>query len=426
MHKKFSNIISARGISSLWIADALLVYTMLAPIIYLFIGWHLNLAPNIYRTMAVLTGPGIVACAVYLKKFHFRDLARNKWILLSMMVFSLVYIISGIRNFDNSAARESLKFFIGWCAFGFCLGTISNMSVSRSKTIFNVWSAFVIGFVFYGVLSRWAKLYRKFRLDGINDAQIGTMFYYFAMSILFYFGITRKILARIILIAAFIACFILGFYSGTRTAFFGFLIVFVLYLLFYSYINRKKLYPIAIGCLLIITFLALMPNMSQLLKLEHTKTLKQFSNLVSYLTSDDPTFNINILRIQIWKIALNEFKENPILGSGVGISYHVKNLNKDFVHPHNIILELLSETGVVGFIAFVILFGLISKRAVYIYKKIDPEHRMTFLFYPFSMLFFFLYSTLHTDLSTEYFKWYFAGMITGFQVNGDTQTEPTA
>ena len=43
---------------------------------------------------------------------------------------------------------------------------------------------------------------------------------------------------------------------------------------------------------------------------------------------------------------------------------------------------------------------------------------MTFFFYPLSLLFFFIYSSLHTDLSTEYFKWYFAGMITGFDTTG--------
>jgi hypothetical protein len=62
------------------------------------------------------------------------------------------------------------------------------------------------------------------------------------------------------------------------------------------------------------------------------------------------------------------------------------------------------------------LFGLIFKRAVSIYKQISADSRMVFLFYPVSLIFFFLYSSLHSDLSTEYFKWYFAGMIAGFDI----------
>ena len=106
------------------------------------------------------------------------------------------------------------------------------------------------------------------------------------------------------------------------------------------------------------------------------------------------------------------------MGSGVGISYPDKISGINFVHPHNIILELLAETGVVGFGVFAILFGLIFKRVFFIYRQLAIDNRMTFLFYPLSLLFFFIYSSLHTDLSTEYFKWYFAGIIAGFDTAG--------
>ena len=148
----------------------------------------------------------------------------------------------------------------------------------------------------------------------------------------------------------------------------------------------------------------------------YVKAIEDVENITKNLISNESsTENVNI-RLKIWKDALNKFNMNPVLGAGFGISYHVKSRAKTWVHPHNIILEILTELGIVGFCIFLLLFGLIFKRAVSIYKQISADNRMVFLFYPLSLIFFFLYSSLHTDLSTEYFKWYFAGMITGFDV----------
>jgi O-antigen ligase len=132
--------------------------------------------------------------------------------------------------------------------------------------------------------------------------------------------------------------------------------------------------------------------------------------------SNDSSTHIPDLRLSIWQDALNKFKKNPALGSGFGISYHDKIIGGTWVHPHNIILEVFTELGIVGFCIFLSLFGLIFAKAFLIFNQTSGTNRLTFLFYPLSLIFFFLYSSLHSDLSTEYFKWYFAGMITGFEV----------
>ena len=123
------------------------------------------------------------------------------------------------------------------------------------------------------------------------------------------------------------------------------------------------------------------------------------------------------IRVRIWEDALDKFKKNPALGSGFGISYHDKISGKTWVHPHNIIIEILAELGLVGLCIFLVLFGLIFTKAFLILKQTTGIDRLTFFFYPLSLFFFFTYSSLHTDLSTEYFKWYFAGIITGFETN---------
>ena len=173
-----------------------------------------------------------------------------------------------------------------------------------------------------------------------------------------------------------------------------------------------------IVCFVIIVFLVLLPNVNKSLKNRYVKAFKDAKNVIRYVISNDSDAYNSTVRIRIWKTALDKFKENPVLGSGFGISYPDKISGINFVHPHNIILQILAETGLVGFGVFAILFGLVFKRAFLINRQLAIDNRMAFLFYPLSLLFFFLLSSFHFDLSSEYFKWYFAGLIVGFDTGG--------
>ena len=403
---------------TLGVADVLLVYTMLAPIILLIIGEYTKLAPNFVRTLIVLLGPGLLAGAIYFKIHGIQALKRSKWIIVCVVLFALVIFIASIKHIDTASTREGLKFFIGWCLFGFCLGIMSNMSIIRSKQFNIIWVVFIIGLLVYAIYQQWPNLNRRFYLPGINNAQIGTLFYFFALCVLFKFDSSMKLLARIAVMFLLSACFIVGFYSGTRTAFFGFLISCVIYLFFYSHIKLNKIYPIIIVCFVIIVSLVLLPNVNKSLKKRYVKAFEDAKNVIRYVISNDSDAYNSTVRIRIWKTALDKFKENPVLGSGFGISYPDKISGINFVHPHNIILQILAETGLVGFGVFAILFGLVFKRAFLINRQLAIDNRMAFLFYPLSLLFFFLLSSFHFDLSSEYFKWYFAGLIVGFDTGG--------
>ena len=400
------------------VADVLLVYTMLAPIILLIVGEYTKLAPNLVRTLIVLLGPGLVAGAIYFKIHGIQALKRSKWIIVCIVLFALIVFIASIKHIDTEPTREGLKFFIGWCLFGFCLGIMSNMSIIRSRQFDTIWVVFIVGLLVYAIYQQWPHLNRRFNIAGINNAQIGTIFYFFGLCVLFKLHSSMKLAARIAVLTLLLACFIIGFYSGTRTAFFGFLISIVIYLFFYSHIKLNKIYPIIIVCFVIIVSLILLPTVNKSLKKRYVKAFEDAKNVIRYVISNDSDAYNSTVRIRIWKTALDKFKKNPVLGSGFGISYPDKISGINFVHPHNIILELLAETGLVGFGVFAILFGLIFKRAFLIYRQLAIDNRMTFLFYPLSLLLFFLYSSLHTDLSTEYFKWYFAGLIAGFDTSG--------
>ncbi len=409
---------------TLGIADVLLVYSMLSPIILLIIGAQIKLVPNFFRTLIILLGPGILAGVIYFKVFGIQVLKRSKWILSCMLLFTLVIFLSSIKHIDTELTKESLKFFIGYCLFGFCLGTISNMSIARSKRFNLIWIVFITGFLIYAFYDQWPVINQRFYLTGsentniVNNAQIGFLFYFFALCVLFKFHSSMKIIERIVIITLLIACSIVGFYTGSRTAFFGFLISFGIYLFYYSHIKLNKTYPIIVVCLIIAISFVLLPYVNKSIKTRYVKAFEDAKTITRNLMSDDSSTDNVDIRLRIWKDALNKFKKNPVLGSGFGISYHDKISGMTWVHPHNIILEILTEIGIVGFCIFLILFGLIFAKAFLIFKQISGTDRLTFFFYPLSLLFFFIYSSLHTDLSTEYFKWYFAGIIAGFDTAG--------
>jgi O-antigen ligase len=418
MIKSPGNKIKFNENSTLGVADVLIVYTMLSPIIFLIIGEYIKLAPNFVRTLIVLLGPGLLAGAIYFKIRGIQSLKKSKWIILCMMLFVLVIFISSFKHIDTESTRESLKFFIGWCLFGFCLGIMSNMSIARSKQIKIIWIVFIVGLLVYAIYQQWPNLNRRFDLPGINNAQIGTLFYFFALCALFKFDSSMKLVARIAVLTLLLACFIIGFYSGTRTAFFGFLITFGIYLFYYSHIKLNKTYPLIVVCLIIVVSFVLLPNVNKSIKTRYVKAFEDAKTIARNLMSDDSSTDNVDIRLRIWKDALNKFKKNPVLGSGFGISYHDKISGGTWVHPHNIFLEILAELGLVGGCIFLILFGLVFGKVCLILNKINLADRLIFLFYPLSLIFFFSYSLLHTDLSTEYFKWYFAGIIAGFDTNG--------
>ena len=64
-------------------------------------------------------------------------------------------------------------------------------------------------------------------------------------------------------------------------------------------------------------------------------------------------------RIVIWEEALRLWKERPVFGWGMGGYERDNKLNlPNILHAHNVYLELLSDTGIVGLLAFLYLMGV--------------------------------------------------------------------
>ncbi|WP_185145805.1 O-antigen ligase family protein [Chryseobacterium sp. SNU WT5] len=114
----------------------------------------------------------------------------------------------------------------------------------------------------------------------------------------------------------------------------------------------------------------------------------------------------NSLRTPLFKNALNIFKQNPILGGRT----HFEN----GMYPHNIFLELLMATGIVGLIIYMLKFiPVIKNFKIFSYQIINSYH---ILFFTLFLQYFVLCFTSFTLYSVPEFL-YFSSIIIGISLN---------
>lgn len=89
------------------------------------------------------------------------------------------------------------------------------------------------------------------------------------------------------------------------------------------------------------------------------------SSLVSRFTNmkaDIAQGNESAIRLEMWKAALLQFADNPIFGDALEVTAFR-------FYPHNIVLEVLISTGIVGFIPFAALLIHAFKRVIFIFRN---------------------------------------------------------
>lgn len=167
--------------------------------------------------------------------------------------------------------------------------------------------------------------------------------------------------------------FFVVFISGRRAAWIMLAlnsIGFFIYLYLFSIDKKRLLRQTAfivtcISLVIIVTILFHKPT-NQRFKV----TLGLFSN--NYETVDKATAR----RLPIWDTALNVFKSNPINGvgpRGFRHAYHDYSSPDNYwvtqTHPHLLILEILAETGLIGFAGYLLLLYLLIKQFYSVNKK---------------------------------------------------------
>jgi len=176
--------------------------------------------------------------------------------------------------------------------------------------------------------------------------------------------------------------------SGERTALFLF---FIFILLTFIFIKDLRI-PIFISCLVFILFSILALSNSQKL---YSRIINQTINqMIVKNNTGDELNEISKKKITIFSsiyeshytIAIKMFKEKPIFGHGPKMFRDYCSKPENYLkegacttHPHNVFLQLLSETGIIGtfivyFYFFFIIIQLVRNLFIKSNKKIDQPN----------------------------------------------------
>ncbi len=126
-------------------------------------------------------------------------------------------------------------------------------------------------------------------------------------------------------------------FTGSRGPFLALMLVLLIKLFLYLKVqySRRGYLPLVVTLLLVLIF---------------ALTFNGFiDNFITRGNEDILQENSLSTRIRLYKMAFSDFLANPILGKGLGtFSYN------QFDYSHNIVLELLGETGILGLILFIL------------------------------------------------------------------------
>ena len=187
------------------------------------------------------------------------------------------------------------------------------------------------------------------------------MFYAFCLSLLGHQK-NKTVLSKIIYILIFAVFFAVFILAATRGAFVGFVSALVIGAAYFAY-TKPKLRPVLIGAIIILTV-----SVSTLVYFKDSKLVKSLpGSRIFDISFSTETFRHRAIE---WKVAIDAFKERPLLGWGpenfifaFDKLYNIRHFTTQagfgawFDRAHNIFLDYLSSICIIGLFCYVGVFA---------------------------------------------------------------------
>ena len=325
---------------------------------------------NLSINLSIILISLIFLISLVAKKIIFKNQNRT-FLLLAFFFISLVINLLFSNNFGLSAPRVIKFIFIIFFITSFKF-LIINLRENQINKIYKIWSIIftivVIDLIiefFKGTniigLSSVMPGWRLASFTGMESV-IGNYFFGFVLIALAYVyqNITNDKKINLFLAIFFI---IISFIIGERANFIKtFLIITCFIFLVYDFSLRSKIFSLLAFASLTIILLNFNTSYKNRYFSPHLQTLLEKDGLSKYLQTSQYGAQYNV--------AIEIFKDNPVFGVGIK-NYRIENLNSKYndlkhkenrlrwgTHPHQIHLEILSETGLFGFICFFIFMAL--------------------------------------------------------------------
>ena len=345
------------------------------------------------------------------------DLFKDNKFIISLLIFLFITLLINLyfsNNFYLSYPRV-LKFIL---IIFFVLSFRQLLKLYEYKEInklYKIWSVIflivIIDLIFELIFGRNILGFKSIipgRLTSFTGKEmiIGHFFSAFSLIILSYFYLNFKNKYLNILIA--LSFILLSFLIGERSNFIKTFIMLTIFILYTYEIKFKfKLFFVS---LIVLVFFSL---------LTFNKDYKvRYFNQLSKLFSKNGINNYleNSIYGAHFKVAQEIFEDNPVFGVGIK-NFRVESFSKKYddldhkerqkrgnTHPHQIHYELLSETGLFGYLSFV-LFIFFS---LYLFFKSFKRYKNL---YQFSGMLFVVINLLPLLPSGSFFSTYSAGLF---------------
>jgi len=310
-------------------------------------------------------------------------LFQDKTLLFLLILFACFLISSLFSNYQSKSALKTVSFirilFFFLSIYYLTLRGEEERLFKVSKIVFflsificiDLWIQHYIGQNILGYTKQQAG-----RLTSIfGDEQIpgSIIFKFFPFIIYYLLTLNNKTFLYRFKYLIFLFVYFSILITGERAAsLMATLFLFLMLIFNFILINKKKL--LIYSFIFVITFAFLYTNQHSIIK-------------ERILFTVDTQLNNNVYD-KLFHNALDGFYKNPILGSGVQTYRYEcpKHFNTCSTHPHNYILELLSDVGIVGCLSFLIFFiGIIYKK----FKEIKENSFLKIFIatYSFSLFF---------------------------------------
>tara|TARA_B100001093_G_scaffold306605_1_gene292631 strand:- start:932 stop:2242 length:1311 start_codon:yes stop_codon:yes gene_type:complete len=360
-----------------------------------FFLYLLFLTPFLFTIgIAVLELSVLFLILFFLYKNRNLDLYKDKKVLF-LFFFSIYVAVNAFFQIHDNLKISSFFFFrytLLSLSIYFTLNYLNeNLNKDNKKILL------IIGFIFLGIFfDSYLQFFTGENLFGYKIIQkrisslfgseliLGTFLFKLLPLCLFLllFVCTNKELEKYSKILTFFLClyFTVIYIAGGRTAFF-LMLMFIFFIIFFIN-NLRKIFSISILFLTIFIFFTSIFDMgkSDPFNRVFIKTFNQITNNIYLDKQDNISFKKeinktnkgeNLKNFKIFSydhnghyvLAYNLFKENPIFGIGPkGFRYFCRSVEYNpkigvcSTHPHNFLMQILTETGFVGLIFY--FYGL--------------------------------------------------------------------
>ena len=293
---------------------------------------------------------------------------NNIYFKLFLLFNFFIWLIT-LLNLNNYESFFNLKTPIFYFRFGFFSLAIWHLIENKKSFFINLyWSILLIFlilivdsfFQFFfqeniiGLPKKGSRLSSFFGDELILGSYLSRMFPIFLFLTIFINEKKKIYISLFTLILVEVLIFI----SGERSAFFYINLATLFFIILVKNFKKLKIIIFSSSILLIILISVFNQSVSN-------RMIKEPLNSFG-LVNSERIYVFSKLHETYYKTALNIFKDNPIKGVGVrnyrnfcsDKKYRVSGLSCS-THPHNTYMELLSETGILGFLFIFLIFMIL-------------------------------------------------------------------